>query len=50
MGLFDIVAIILLLSWFGGFFFHAAGDLIHVLLVLAIISFLLRFVNRQSTI
>lgn len=41
----EIIAIILLILWFGGFFLHIAGKLIHILLVIAIIVFLLRFIS-----
>ena len=34
------IAIVLLLLWAGGFFaFHVAGFLIHILLILAVVSF-----------
>ena len=38
-----ILAILLLLFWGGGFAFHVAGGLIHVLLVVALIVFILHF-------
>jgi hypothetical protein len=34
--------------WFGGFFLHIAGGFIHILLVLAIIVFLLRFIKGNA--
>lgn len=45
MGIFEIIAIILIIMWFGGFSMHIAGGLIHILLVIAIIVFLLRFIQ-----
>ena len=44
------IAIVLLLLWIGGFvMFHVAGFLIHILLILAVISFILHFVfSRRS--
>lgn len=44
------IAIVLFLLWIGGFvMFHAAGFLIHILLILAVISFILHFVfGRRS--
>jgi hypothetical protein len=45
MGIFEIVAIVLLVMWLGGFTLHIAGGLIHILLVIAIIVFLLRFIK-----
>lgn len=46
MGLLEIIAIILVILWLGGFAFHIAGGLIHILLVIAIVLFLLRFLRR----
>jgi hypothetical protein len=44
------IAIILLLLWAGGFFaFHVAGFLIHILLILAVVSFVLHFVMGRRT-
>ena len=48
MGIIEIIAVILLISWLGGFSLHIAGDFIHILLVLAIIVFLLRFIRKQT--
>jgi hypothetical protein len=44
------IAIVLFLLWIGGFvMFHVAGFLIHILLILAVISFILHFVfGRRS--
>jgi hypothetical protein len=46
MGIFEIIAIILIVMWLGGFAFHIGGGLIHLLLVIAVIVFLLRFIVR----
>jgi hypothetical protein len=40
-----LIAIILLIGWVLGFFVFSAGQLIHVLLVLAIIAILLRLIR-----
>jgi len=40
-----IIAILLLLLWGGGFAFHLAGGLIHILLVIALIVFILHFIR-----
>ena len=48
MGLLEIIAVILIIAWLGGFAFHIAGGLIHILLVLAIIVFALRFFRRAA--
>jgi NADH:ubiquinone oxidoreductase subunit 2 (subunit N) len=37
------LAILLLLFWVGGFAFSAVGDVIHLLLVLALISIVLHY-------
>lgn len=42
MGLLDIVILILLLSWVGGFSVHVGGGLIHLLLVVAVIMLIVR--------
>lgn len=46
MSLLEIIAIILLVLWLGGFVLDIAGGLIHVLLVIAIVLFLWRFIRR----
>jgi len=48
MGTIEIIAIILLIMWLGGLTLNIGGGLIHVLLVIAIIVFLLRFVRGTS--
>lgn len=45
MGMIEIIAIILIIMWLGGFALHIGGRLIHILLVIAIIVFLLRFIT-----
>lgn len=47
MGTIEIIAIILLIMWLGGFSLHIAGGLIHILLVIAVIVFLLRFIKGR---
>lgn len=42
MSLLDIVIIILILSWAGGFTLHVAGSLIHLLLVIALVGLIFR--------
>lgn len=46
MGLLEIIAIVLLVLWLGGFALHIAGGLIHILLVVAVILFVMRFFRR----
>lgn len=46
MGMIEIIVIVLIIMWLGGFAFSVGGGLIHILLVLAIVVFLLRFIKR----
>ena len=48
MGLIEIVAIILLIMWLGGFALNVGGNFIHLLLIVAIIVFLLRFIKGRG--
>jgi hypothetical protein len=49
-GPFLLVAILLLLAWAGAFLmFHVASGLIHVLLVLAVLSFIIHFITGRRT-
>jgi hypothetical protein len=48
MGLLELLAVILLIAWVGGFSLNIAGGLIHLLLVLAIVVFALRFFRRST--
>lgn len=45
MGILDIIIIILIISWLGGFSLHVGGGLIHLLLVIAVIIFALRLLG-----
>jgi len=45
-----IVAVILVIGWAIGFLGYAAGGLIHILLVLALIAVLLRVIGGGRTI
>lgn len=45
--LFYFIALILVIGWFLGFFVYSLGGLIHILLVLAIISVLLRLIGGR---
>ena len=42
MGLLDIIILILVISWLGGFALHVGGGLIHLLLVIAVVVFIAR--------
>jgi len=48
MGLLEILAIVLIIAWLGGFVFNIAGGLIHILLVVAVVVFLARFLRRGT--
>jgi hypothetical protein len=48
MGIIEIIAIILVLAWLGGFALNIGGGFIHLLLVLAIIVFLYRFIKGRA--
>lgn len=45
MGILDIIIIILIVGWLGGFSFHFGGNLIHLLLVIAVIVFVVRLLR-----
>ncbi|RYY37791.1 MAG: lmo0937 family membrane protein [Sphingobacteriaceae bacterium] len=45
-----IIAVILIIGWAIGTFAYAAGSLIHVLLVIAIISIVLGVIRKDSTV
>ena len=42
------IAVILIIIWAIGFFGYAAGGIIHVLLVIAIVLVLLKFIRREA--
>ena len=42
-----LVAVILIIGWFLGFFMYSAGGLIHILLVIAIIALILGVIQRS---
>jgi hypothetical protein len=44
-----IIAVILIIGWAIGTFAYAAGSLIHILLVIAVISLVLGFLRRDTT-
>lgn len=48
MGIVEIIVIILLIMWVGGFALNIAGGLIHILLVVAVIVFLFRFIRGRD--
>jgi hypothetical protein len=46
MGLLDIVIIILIIAWLGGFTLHVGGGLIHLLIVIAVIVLIFRLLGN----
>jgi hypothetical protein len=48
MGIIEIAAIIILIMWLGGFALNIGGNFIHILLVVAVIVFLLRFIRGKA--
>ena len=48
MGIIEIIVILLVILWLGGFALHVGGSLIHLLLVIALIVFLSRFFRRVA--
>lgn len=47
MSILDIVLIVVILAWLGGFSLHIAGSLIHLLLVLALIILIARLLRKK---
>jgi hypothetical protein len=45
-----VVAVILIIGWLVGFFAFHAGSIIHVLLVIAVIAILLRFIQGRRVV
>jgi len=45
MGILDIILILLVVLWLGGFSFHIGGGLIHLLLVIAVIILVVRILG-----
>lgn len=45
MGILDIILLVLVISWLGGFSLHLGGSLIHLLLVVAVVVFIIRLMG-----
>ena len=43
-----LIAVVLVIIWAIGFFGYAAGGLIHILLVIAVVVDLLKFIRREA--
>jgi hypothetical protein len=48
VGILDLVILILLISWVGGFAVHVGGGLIHLLLVVALVVLVVRLLQGKS--
>lgn len=48
MSLLDIVIVLVLLSWLGGFSLHVGGGLIHLLVVIALIMVIFRVAGGRG--
>jgi hypothetical protein len=47
MSLLDIIILILIISWLGGFSMHVGGGLVHLLLVIALVVFIVRLLQGR---
>lgn len=47
MGLLDLLILILVISWLGGFALNVGGGLIHLILVVAVIIFIARLLGAH---
>lgn len=45
MGILDIIIVVLVISWLGGFALNLGGALIHLILVIAVIVFVARLLG-----
>ena len=47
MGLLEIIILILIVSWLGGFSMHVGGGLVHLLLVIALVIVIVRLLQGR---
>lgn len=47
MGILDIIIILLIISWLGGFTLKIGGGLIHLILVIAVVVFIARLLGLK---
>lgn len=45
-----IVAVVLVIAWAVGFFAYSAGNIIHILLVIAVIAIILRVIQGKKIV
>ncbi len=43
-----IIAVLLILAWAVGFFVYSAGGIIHILIVIAVIALIFKFVSGRK--
>lgn len=48
MSVLDLLIVILLIAWLGGFSFHVGGGLIHALLVVALVVLIARLLQGRA--
>jgi hypothetical protein len=48
MNILDIIILVLIISWIGGFGLGVAGSLVHLLLVIALVVFIFRILGGRS--
>jgi len=50
MGILDLIIIILILAWLGGFSMNVGGGIIHLLIVIAIVLLIFRLIGRGRSL
>jgi len=45
-----VIAVVLVILWALGFFMYSAGNIVHILLVIAIIAILLRVISGRKPV
>jgi hypothetical protein len=48
MGILELIVIVLIIFWLGGFALHIAGSLIHLLLLIALVLIIMRFLRKTA--
>ncbi len=43
----ELIIVVLVIMWLGGFAFHIAGSLIHILLVIAVVVLIIRLLKGR---
>lgn len=46
MGILELIVIVLIIVWLGGFVLNIAGSLIHLLLFIALVLIVMRFLRK----